>query len=249
MAEATNYVNQLETTSRKQHAELEQVRPLAQKAAINVEKIHTLETQLSLMEDLRKRATDMEIEITLLRKEKLAWESFLESNEGSQRPEEISRELHRERAAHKADQERIQMLESDLDQARTQIRTIEQNIDILNAELQQTKEQATKTERRYDRVDRQKNLAQKEVEFLKEQLKMYDSEETVFFNGAKVDMQKQARIEGLEKLVDQYKSELNRINKEGPLPVHMNDNGKRTRPENAEGDEESRRKIRILQNG
>ena len=227
IVEATNYVKQLETISRKQVAELEQIRPMAQKAAINLEKIHTLETQLSLMEDLRKRATEMEIEVALLRKEKLAWNTFLELNEGNRRPEEISRDLHQERASHKSAQERVQALEKEVSEIRARIRTADQSVENLKAEVQGKQEQLTKTERRYERLERQKNLAQREVQFLKEQLKTYDSEETVFFNGAGVDAQKMARIESLEKMVDQYKSELDRVNKENPLPGIVTENGKR----------------------
>ena len=228
--------------------ELEQLRPLASKAAINVEKIHTLETQLSLMEDLRKRATEMEIEITLLRKEKEAWNTFLETNETNHRPEEISRDLHRERAARKTDQERLQSYETELIDSRTRLRNLEQSVDTLKSDLQSKQEHLTRTERRYERLERQKNLAQREVQFLKEQLKTYDSEETVFFNGAKVDAQKLARIQGLEKLVQEYKSELDRVRKEPPLSP--TDNGKRKRGDlSEEQDEELRRKIRLLQNG
>lgn len=248
MVEATNYVSQLEATSRKQLAELEQLRPLAQKAAINMEKLHALETQLSLMEDMRKRLTEKEIEATLLKKEKSAWDTFLESNEGNQQPEEISRELNRERVAHKADQELIKAQEAELSELRTRIRTIEQTVDGFNSELQAKQEQLTKVERRYERLDRQKNLAQREVQFLKEQLKAYDSEETVFFGSAGVDAQKTARIESLEKLLAQYKLEVDRVSKEGPLPSSLADN-KRKRRESSEEDEESQRRIRTLQNG
>jgi mitotic spindle assembly checkpoint protein MAD1 len=230
-------------------AELEQIRPLAQKAAIHLEKIHSLETQLSLMEDLRKRATDMEIEITLLKKEKEAWNTFLESNEGNQRPEEISKELSRERIAHKADEERLQMQETELDELRKRIKTLEGSIDNLNSEVQGKQDKLTKLERRYERLDRQRSLAQREVGFLKEQLKTYDSEETVFMSGAAVDAQKAARIEGLEKMVEELKSELDRVSKEGPLPGPSIDNNKRKRSEVREEDEETRRKVRILQNG
>lgn len=251
--EATKYVSQLEATSRKQVHELEQLRPLASKAAINVEKIHTLETQLSLMEDLRKRATEMEIELTLLRKEKEAWNTFLETNEGTHRPEEISRDLHRERAARKLDQERLQTYESELTDSRTRLQTLEHTVDTLNSQVQNKQDQLTRTERRYERIERQKNLAQREVQFLKEQLKTYDSEETVFFNSANIDAQKLARIEGLEKLVQQYKSELDRMKTEPPLSPYSSttiDNGKRKRDDILTGqDEELRRKIRVLQNG
>ena len=247
--EATNWAKQLEATSRKQAAELEQIRPIAQKAGINVEKIHTLETQLSLMEDLRKRSTDMEIEITLLKKEKEAWNAFLELNEGNQRPEEISRALSRERLARKADEEKIQAQEQELEDLRKRYHTLEQNLANLTTEAQVKQEQLTKLERRYERLERQRNLAQREVGFLKEQLKTYDSEETVFFGASNVDSQKLARIEGLEKLVEELKSELERLNKEGPLPGSSGDNNKRKRSEVLEEDDESRRKIRVLQNG
>ena len=248
MVEATNYIRQLEVTNRKHVSELEQIRPIAQKAAINVEKIHSLETQLSLMEDLRRKCTELEIEVALLRKEKNAWNTFLESTDGVQRPEEITRELQRERAAHKFDQEQMHVQETELDELRKQLRTLEQSVDSLKSELQMKQEQLTKTERRYERLDRQRSLAQKEVQLLKDQLRTYDSEETTFLNGAGLDLQKQARIEKLENLVDQYKAELDRVNKEGLLPAAAGETGKRKRASDEE-DEEQRRKIRILQNG
>ena len=243
-------MRQLESTSRKQVTELERLRFLAAKAGINVEKIHTLETQLSLMEDLRKRSAEMEIEIALLRKEKSAWNTFLESNDGNHRPEEISRDLHRERTAHKLAQERIQLQDLELQELRTRVRTLESTSDSLESQIQFKHEAMGKLERRLERVDRQRNLAQREVQFLKEQLKTYDSEETMFFNGAGgvIDAQKQARIEGLEKLLEEYKSEIDRLNKQGPLLDITNDNGKRKRQENPE-DEECKRKVRVLQNG
>jgi mitotic spindle assembly checkpoint protein MAD1 len=224
---------------------------LASNAAINVEKIHTLGTQLSLMESLRKRATELEIEITLLRKEKQAWNTFLESTETNHRPEEISRDLHHERTARKADQQRLQTYETELHDSRARVRNLEQTVEMLTSQGQERQDQLTKTERRLERVDRQKNLAQREVQFLKEQLRTYDSEETVFFNGANVDAQKSARIQSLEGLLEQYKSEIARLNSQPPLsPLATADNGKRKRSEiQLEEDEEARRKIRVLQNG
>jgi mitotic spindle assembly checkpoint protein MAD1 len=201
------------------------------------------------MENLRKRATELEIEIELLRKEKEAWNTFLESNEVNQRPEEISRELHSERVAHKAAQDRVQALEGELAKLGTRVRTAEQSADTVKAEVSEKQEQLVRLERRYERLERQKNLAQREVEFLKEQLKTYDTEETVFLSNSGADAHKLVRIENLEKLVAQYKSELDRISKEGVLPNITNDNGKRKRGEPTPEDEESKRKIRILQNG
>jgi mitotic spindle assembly checkpoint protein MAD1 len=248
MAEATKYIHQLESTNRKQSSELDHLHPLAQKASISLEKIHTLETQLSLMDNLRKRATEMEIEITLLGKEKLAWSAFLDSTETDQRPEDIMRELSQERLAHTATKETLQRLETEITDLQKQARGSGERVDELTSQLAENKDQTTKLERRYERLERQKHLAQKEVMFLKEQLRTYDSEETMFLNAATVDAQKSNRIEQLEKLIEEYKSELDRLNKEGPLPSTVLD-AKRKRTTDVEQDDESRRKIRVLQNG
>jgi len=248
MVEATNYVRQLESTNRKQSSELDHLHPLAQKASINLEKIHTLETQLSLMENLRKRATEMEIEITLLRKEKLSWSAFLDSAETNQRPEDIMRELSQERLAHTAAKEALQRVETEITDLQKRVRGSGEHVDQLTSQLAENKDHTTKLERRYERLERQKNLAQKEIIFLKEQLRTYDSEETMFLNAATLDAQKSARIEQQEKIMEEYKSELDRLNKEGPLPSTVLD-AKRKRTTDVEHDDESRRKIRVLQNG
>jgi mitotic spindle assembly checkpoint protein MAD1 len=200
------------------------------------------------MEDLRKRATELEIEVAILRKEKSAWNTFLEQNETSQRPEDLTRELNRERMAHRATVERVQGMDLELRELRTLYRSSTELQESLSTELKGIKERFIKTERRYERLERQRNLAQREVEFLKEQLRTYDSEETVFFNGGNVDKEKLARIEGLEKLVEECKVEIERLNKEGPIMGSGVENGKRKRVETIE-DDDSRRKIRVLQNG
>jgi mitotic spindle assembly checkpoint protein MAD1 len=247
MVEATNYVRQLESTNRKQSSELERIRPLAQNASISVEKIHALETQLSLMEDLRKRSTELEIEITLLRKEKLAWSTFLDSVDTSQRPEDILRSLSQEKLTHTGTKETLQRLELELTDLQKRFRAADDRTDQLTAQLTSAQDQVMKLERRYERVERQKLLALKEVAFLKEQLRMYDSEETMFLGPANADKQKSSRMEQLESLVEEYKSELERVNKQGPLELTALD-AKRKRVSNNE-DDESRRKIRVLQNG
>jgi mitotic spindle assembly checkpoint protein MAD1 len=200
------------------------------------------------MEDLRTRATELEIEVALLKNEKSAWNTFLEQNESNQRPEDLTRELNRERMAHKATVERLEGMEGELRELRTKYHVSTEAQESISTELKDLKDRFMKMERRYERLERQRNLALKEVEFLKEQLRTYDSEETVFFNGGNIDKEKVARIEGLEKLLEGYKIEIDKLSKEGPIVESAGENGKRKRTENIE-DDDSRRKIRILQNG
>ena len=242
----------METTSRKQSTELETLRPLAQKSQIHLEKIHALETQVSLMQDLRNRYAQSEIELSILRKEKAAWAAFSD-NQGVT-PEQLARELLTERTARKAEGDALREAEVELADLRAMLKRAEENVDSLEAAGQGHFERVTKLERKCDRIERQRALALGEVGFLKEQLKAFESEETVFLGGGSaglMDTRRQGKIEALEKLVDEYKAELARVNREGGIGVvsHVSENGKRKREVSNEGDEESRRKLRVLQNG
>jgi mitotic spindle assembly checkpoint protein MAD1 len=59
----------------------------------------------------------------------------------------------------------------------------------------------------YKRLERQRTLAVKEVEYLRAQLKTFDTEETVLMLNENFDAQKVQQIQQLEAIVDQYRSE------------------------------------------
>ena len=57
------------------------------------------------------------------------------------------------------------------------------------------------------RIERAKAISDKEIQFLRDQLKSYDLEETTMMRG-NFDMQKKERIEQLELLIDEYKTQI-----------------------------------------
>lgn len=63
------------------------------------------------------------------------------------------------------------------------------------------------------RLERQRALAVKEVEYLRAQLKAFDTED-ITFNPGQFDQQKADRIQQLEELVDKYRSEAEGLHKE-----------------------------------
>jgi len=204
------------------------------------------------MQDLRNRYAQSEIELSILRKEKAAWTTFSD-NQGVT-PEQLARELLAERTARKAEGDVLRAVEVEMADLRARLKRAEGNADSLEATGQGHLETMTKLERKCERIERQRALALREVGFLKEQLKAFESEETVFLGGGSsglIDARRQGRIEALEKLVEEYKAELARVNKEGGMGAvsHVSENGKRKREVSDEEDEESRRKLRVLQNG
>lgn len=203
------------------------------------------------MEDLRKRFTNTEIELSILRKEKTAWTTFSDSQGVT--PEQLSRDLLTERSARKAETDARRAAESEVAGLRARLKRAEDNADLLEGTAQDEKERKAKLERKCERIERQRMLALREVGFLKEQLRAFESEETVFLGGGAagaVDAKMRGKIDALEKLVEEYKAELARVNWEGGSAVTLvSENGKRKREVSTGDDEESRRKLRILQNG
>jgi mitotic spindle assembly checkpoint protein MAD1 len=59
----------------------------------------------------------------------------------------------------------------------------------------------------YKRLERQRTLAVKEVEYLRAQLKTFDTEETVLMLNENFDAQKVQQIQQLEAIIDPYRSE------------------------------------------
>lgn len=172
-----------------------------------------LEARVKLMEDLRRQVADAELEAANLRQESARWASFLESSEEFRTPEDVMHALASERSERVALLDKIGRLEAEisargvgLEGDARELEEIEQQV----ATLQDTINNNTKA---MARLERQKALAVNEAEFLREQLKTFDSEETVFMQG-NYDKQKASRIEQLEKFLADQKEEVKRLTKD-----------------------------------
>ncbi|KAI9891545.1 MAG: coiled-coil domain-containing protein mad1 [Vezdaea aestivalis] len=215
LTEQVNHIRTLEGTTREQAAELKRFRQLSKSVEIVEEEKRALEGKVRMMDDLRRELSESKLQQQLLQNEKASWAAYLanESSFGEEMqfntPDELARALVNERL------EKIGLLDK-LGSVKPELGEKDSIIKSLEMELSQVKAVAgsgrstrsTENEsRKIARIDRQRVLAVKEVEYLRAQLKTFDAEETTFqLEG--YDAQKVQRIAQLEGLVDQYRKEL-----------------------------------------
>ncbi|KAJ1554365.1 coiled-coil domain-containing protein mad1 [Cladochytrium tenue] len=139
----------------------------------------SLEGQLSAMSDLRRRLAAAEIEAATLRAEKSRWTNFLEGHDetGMESPYALSKALASERidAALLKDKAGLEAAKS---------KALETQVLRLGEELEETRAANFASEEKYDhllraskRLERSRDMALQEVNFLREQLRSYDLEE------------------------------------------------------------------------
>ena len=152
------------------------------------------------MDDLRDQVGSLEVQLAQLRQEKNKWTMYLEKDDNFNTPDEVVRALVHERL------EKISLLDKlgqlQADKFTTDYsESVQQDMTNLKQELEEMQLKYDQESKLRLKLQRQKELAQKETEFLRLQLKSYDEEENVE-NASKL------RIEELEKLIDSYKSEI-----------------------------------------
>ncbi|KAK9468696.1 spindle assembly checkpoint component Mad1 [Lipomyces arxii] len=193
--------------------ELNQLREEHKKFKFVSEEKILLEARLKLMEDLRRQVADAELEAATLREQQSRWMSFLETNEYYDSPEEILQILADERSEKLSLLDKNGRLEAELVSLTQGMETDDREIMTIKKEFARLSGELEKTKKLLVRTERQKNLAAKETQFLRDQLKTYDNEETVFLQG-NYDNQKTQRIESLEKVLDELKQEVSTLTAE-----------------------------------
>ncbi|KAL7276529.1 coiled-coil domain-containing protein mad1 [Rhizina undulata] len=207
LAEQVNHIKILETTNRRQSAELKQLREHNKSIELLQEEKESLESKVRMMDDLRKELSETQLRVSILQDEKNSWSSYFQS-EGLEfdSPESLAKALVKERMEKATLLEKAGRSNPALTQRDDTIDSLENESIELKAELEKMKESAAKDIRARRRLERQKALALKEAQFLREQLKSFTAEETVYMVG-NYDEQKTKRIEELESLVEDYKKE------------------------------------------
>ncbi|KAL9096462.1 MAG: hypothetical protein Q9165_001459 [Trypethelium subeluteriae] len=215
LSDQVAHIKKLEATNRDQLVELKQLRKQHKSIEVVEEEKRSLENRLLVMNDLRKELGETQLQKQMLEDERKSWSSYLE-NEGSddgdlhfRSPEDMARAFISERiekaslieqlGAVKAENAPKDGLIKDLEEEKAKaIAELEKQISLVNT--------ATDGKAR-SRLERQRTLASKEVEYLRAQLKNFDAEESEF-QPDKYDAQKSVRIQELEDLLDQHRSEL-----------------------------------------
>lgn len=216
LSEQVAHIRKLESTNREQVGELRRLRDAHRSVQVVEEQKHGLEVELQVLKDVQRQLGEAQIQREILEDEKRMWTSLLERDGQDQEfesPEAVVRALIKQRIEFASLTDRLGTTESELSEKDEMIKGLDAEKNGLKAELERAKfAQKALTEpnpdnKSYKRLERQRVLAVKEVEYLRAQLKTFDTEETVLMENANYDNQRAEQIKKLEGLVDQYKSE------------------------------------------
>lgn len=267
LTEQVAYVKKLEIMNRDQTAEIKQLRKVQKSIEVVEEEKHALEAKVRMMEDLRRELAEAQLQKQILQDEKEGWASYLENEAPGEEdlrydtPEDMAKALLKERL------ERLELLDK-LGNVQPELTVRDENIRVLEdekagllAELGKARETSANGQgasltdaKAKARLERQKNLLMKEVEYLRAQMKTFEAEEAEFAP-EKIDEERAKRTHELQDLIEQYRSEVEALREElskvETQPVVQSPR-KRPREEDDEGSNERlgemRRKTRTLQN-
>lgn len=265
LSEQVAHIKRLESTNRDQSAELKQLRKTHKSVEIVQEEKRALEQKVRAMEDLRKELAEAQLQKQILDDERRSWTSYLESEAAGREemtfdsPEDMAKAFVNERMERFTLIEKLGAIQPELTVRDANIKTLEDEKVQLRAEIEKLKGAGTASStaapidaKARARLERQKNLAIKEVEYLRAQMKAFEAEENEF-QPEKANQEENKRTQELEALIDQYRSEVEALSAEmkqleSSTPAAPTQSLKR--PHEEESDErlgEMRRKTRTLQ--
>lgn len=218
LTEQVAHIKKLETLTREQNAELKQYRKQQKAIEVIEEEKRTLEVKLRLAGDLQSKLNEANVRNEALEAERNSWTSYLENEaEGDaqfETPEDLARAYITERFEKTDYMNRLGEIKPELTVKEATIQALEDEKAKLHAELAQLKTAAPTPSadevKARARLERQKNLATKEVDFLRAQVKAFDDEEREM-HPENFDAAKTNRIKELEDLVDSYRAEISTL--------------------------------------
>ncbi|KAI9691390.1 MAG: coiled-coil domain-containing protein mad1 [Bogoriella megaspora] len=214
LSDQVAHIRKLEATNRDQIGELKQLRKQSRSVELVEEEKQSLQIRLRAMDDLRKELNETQLQKQLLEDERKSWTSYLENEREEeadlrfQSPEDMARAYVGERLEKASLMEQLGVAKAETAPKDELINRLEEEKVKTLAELEKARSSgSTVSDSKFrTRLERQRTLAVKEVEYLRAQLKNLDSEDTEF-QPEKYDAQKSTRIQELEDLVDQWRSE------------------------------------------
>ena len=225
LTEQVAHIKKLEALNREQHAELKQLRRVHKSIDMVEEEKRSLESKLRVADDLRRELEQSELRRQVLETERQSWTAYLENEAAGsemqfESPEDLARAFIRERLETMELTKRLGEIKPELSVKDEIIQALEDEKAKLQAEIQKLKGSngavpgpGAADGKIRARLERQKALATKEVEYLRAQLKAFDIEDQEMEPG-KHDAEKSARITELENLVDEYRKEVEILQKD-----------------------------------
>lgn len=175
------------------------------------EEKRSLESKIKVLEDLRSEFSSAQVRISVLEDERRSWEGYFES-EGLEfdSPEALAKALVEERLDKAALLEKLGRTNPEVTQKDEAILQLQSSLSQAERDVRELQERLAKDMRSRQRLERQRALALREADFLREQLKSFSSEETIYMQG-NFDEQKSFRIQTLEQLLEEYKAEIEEL--------------------------------------
>jgi mitotic spindle assembly checkpoint protein MAD1 len=232
LTEQVTHIRKLESTNREQTTELRRLRDSHRSVQVVEEQKHGLEIELQVLKDVQRQLGEAQIQREILEDEKRTWTTLLERDGQESEfdtPEAVVKALIQERIEHASVTDRLGKVEGDLAEKDVIIKSLDGENEALKADLEklrsnQSSQESGQDNKAYKRLERQRVLAVKEVEYLRAQLKTFDTEETMLMDNQNFDAQRSEQIKNLEILVDQYKAEVQTLHSDmskleaGPRP-------------------------------
>jgi len=226
LSDQVKHIRELESTNRDQNAELRHLRKVQKNVEVVEEQKRSLENQLQLMKGLEAELGTLQFQKQMLEDERQSWNSLLQDNDQPTEfdsPEAVVKALVQERIEKATLVDRLGSVDAQFLEKDEVIKGLENEKIQLRQELEKLRAAggdsagapASAEARLRSRLERQRALAVKEVEYLRAQLKTFDAEEeTMNTEQGTFDEQKSAQIAQLEKIVDEYRGELQKAHEE-----------------------------------
>ncbi|KAJ1658369.1 coiled-coil domain-containing protein mad1 [Dispira simplex] len=223
------YIKTLESKIRELQQELEGYELRHENYELLQEKNTDLEQRVRLLEPLRDELSTLQTELTQMREEKAQWQSSLQDilkvNKGeldgphsdsldpsTLTPLRLTDIAIQQRHAIAALYEQLGTLRADASGTHVEVQDLQQQLSTAQTRVNQLEQQHSRDKRTLQRLEKLRVLAQRETEFLREQLKSYDMEELSFADDGPHDRVKSQRIAELERLVQEYRDQVVRLN-------------------------------------
>ncbi|MCJ1418392.1 coiled-coil domain-containing protein mad1 [Xylographa parallela] len=220
LTEQVNHIRKLERTNREQSAKLRHLRQVHKAVEIVEEEKHVLENKVRMMDDMQRQLVEAQFQRQMLEDERKSWASYLQSTSSDGRPEfdspeALARALAQERLDNASLTERLGVVQPEVSGKESIINSLELERRRLQSEIDKIKGAGDSDNNRGKvRLERQKALAVKEVEYLREQLRTFDGEDVTGEVPSDASKKIYKRVQDLETLVSQYRGELQTLHDE-----------------------------------
>lgn len=221
LTDQVNHIRTLEAKNREYLTELKHLRQVHKAVEVVEEEKRSLQRRLERTAALEAELQEETRQRRRLEDERLAWTAYLQSESSAgepvefDSPEALARALIAERLSSASLVEKLGALEPEITDRENIIKTLETEKAQILDELEKLKSVGVSpgTNKPLARVERQRALAVKEVEYLRAQLKTFEMEDETMQPDS-IDQARASRIQELEELVNNYKKEVETLHAE-----------------------------------